>query len=262
MNRNQIAALFDRDVKTIGKHINNALKEELQGISVVAKFATTASDGKIYQVEHYNIEMITSVGYRVKSSRGVLFRSWANKVLKEYMLKGYSVNQRFLELEKRIDHRFHHQQKQIDDLTDKVDFIINSSIKPKEGILFEGQIWDAHNFVTDLIREAKERVILIDNYIDNTVLTQLDNREDGVKTFVYTGKVNPQLKLDIERHNQQYPAIEVRKVRNVHDRFLIIDNELYHLGASLKDLGKKLFAFVKMETSPDFLLDNLTWEVL
>ena len=178
------------------------------------------------------------------------------------MLKGYSVNQRFLEMENRIDHRFQHQQKQIDDLTDKVDFIISSSIKPKEGILFDGQIWDAHNFATDLIRDAKDRVILIDNYIDNTVLTQLDNREDGVKAFIYTGKINPQLKLDIERHNQQYPPIEVRKIRNVHDRFLIIDNELYHLGASLKDLGKKLFAFVKMETSPDFLLDNLTSEEL
>ena len=257
LNRNQIAALFDRDVKTIGKHINNALKEELYGISVVAKFATTASDGKTYQVEHYNIEMITSIGYRVKSSRGVLFRQWANKVLKDYLLKGYSINQRFLDLESRIDRKLYNQQKQIDNLTDKVDFVINSSIKPKEVVIFEGQIWDAHNFATNLIKDAKERVILIDNYIDNTVLTQLDNRGDGVKAIVYTGKISPQLKLDIEKHNQQYPVIEVKKVKGIHDRFLVIDNEMYHLGASLKDLGKKLFAFIKMETSPESLLDNI-----
>lgn len=229
LNRNQIAALFDRDVKTIGKHINNALKEELQGLPTVANFAIVQIEGSRTvkrNVEFYNLDVILTVGYRVKSSRGILFRSWANKVLKEYMLKGYSVNQRFLEMENRIDNRFHRQQKQIDDLTDKVDFIISSSIKPREGILFDGQIWDAHNFAIDLIREAKERVILIDNYIDNTVLTQLDNCGAGVKAVVYTGKGSPQLKLDIERHNQQYPVIEVRKVRNVHDRFLIIDNEL------------------------------------
>ena len=260
LNRNQIAALFDRDVKTIGKHINNALKEELQGLSTVAKFATTASDGKTYQVEHYNIEMITSIGYRVKSSRGVLFRQWANKVLKDYLLKGYSINQRFLDLESRIDRKLYNQQKQIDDLTEKVDFVINSSIKPKEVVIFEGQIWDAHNFATNLIKDAKERVILIDNYIDNTVLTQLDNRGDGVKAIVYTGKISPQLKLDIEKHNQQYPVIEVKKVKGIHDRFLVIDNEMYHLGASLKDLGKKLFAFIKMETSPESLLDNIRTE--
>lgn len=269
LTRQQMADLFQRDRTVIGRHINNIFKEgELEESLVCAKFAHTKDYGRragftqYKESEYYSLDVIISVGYRVKSIRGTQFRSWANKVLKEYMLKGYSVNQRFLEMENRIDHRFHRQQKQIDALTDKVDFIISSSIKPKEGILFDGQIWDAHNFATDLIRDAKDRVILIDNYIDNTVLTQLDNREDGVKAFIYTGKVNPQLKLDIERHNQQYPAIEVRKIRNVHDRFLIIDNELYHLGASLKDLGKKLFAFVKMETSPDFLLDNLTSEEL
>ena len=165
--------------------------------------------------------------------------------MKDYLLKGYSVNQRYLDLENRIDRKFQNEQKQIDNLTDKVDFVINSSIKPKEVILFEGQIWDAHSFATDLIKEARERVILIDNYVDNTVLTQLDNHGDGVKAIVYTGKVSPQLKLDIERHNQQYPVIEVKKVKSIHDRFLIIDNQIYHLGASLKDLGKKFFCIHK-----------------
>ena len=261
LTQKQMTELFQTTRNNITLHIQNIFKEgELLENSVCKESLLTATDGKKYKTKFYSLDVIISVGYRVKSIRGTQFRQWANKVLKEYMLRGYSVNQRFLEMENRIDNRFHRHQKQIDDLTDKVDFIISSSIKPREGILFDGQIWDAHNFATDLIREAKERVILIDNYIDNTVLTQLDNRNQGVKAVVYTGKVSPQLKLDIERHNQQYPAIEVRKVRNVHDRFLIIDNELYHLGASLKDLGKKLFAFVKMETSPDFLLENMSSE--
>ena len=172
-NEGQVA-LFDRDVKTIGKHINNALKEELQGLSTVANFATVQIEGNrkvTRNIEYYNLDVILSVGYRVKSSRGVLFRAWANKVLKDYLLKGYSVNQRYLDLENRIDSKLYQQQKQIDTLNDKVDFIIHSSIKPKEVILFEGQIWDAHIFATDLIKEARERVILIDNYVDNTVLT-------------------------------------------------------------------------------------------
>ena len=269
LTRQQMADLFQRDRTVIGRHINNIFKEgELEESLVCAKFAHTKDYGRRagynqkIETEYYSLDVIISVGYRVKSVRGTQFRQWANKVLKEYLLRGYSVNQRFLEMENRIDNRFLRQQRQIDDLSDKVDFIISSSIKPREGILFDGQIWDAHNFATDLIKDAKERIILIDNYIDNTVLTQLDNREEGVKAIIFTGKINPQLKLDIERHNQQYPIIEVKKVRDVHDRFLIIDNELYHIGASLKDLGKKLFAFVKMETSPDFLLDNLKWEKL
>ena len=135
LNRNQIATLFDRDVKTIGKHINNALKEELEGLSVVAKFATTASDGKTYQVEYYNIEMITSIGYRVKSKRGVQFRVWANKVLKDYLLRGYSVNQRLLYMESRIDRRLLEHDKRLDDLTGKVDFFLKTSLPPREGVL-------------------------------------------------------------------------------------------------------------------------------
>ena len=267
LTRQQMADLFQRDRTVIGRHINNIFKEgELDESSVCAKFAQAKDYGRRtgftqnIETEYYSLDVIISVGYRVKSVRGTQFRQWANKVLKDYLLKGYSVNQRYLDLENRIDNKFYQQQKQIDTLNDKVDFIIHSSIKPKEVILFEGQIWDAHNFATNLIKEAKERVILIDNYIDNTVLTQLDNRGDGVKALIYTGKISPQLKLDIERHNQQYPDIEVKKVKGIHDRFLIIDNQIYHLGASLKDLGKKLFAFIKMETSPDYILDNMNIE--
>ena len=257
LNRNQLALLFDRDVKTIGKHINNALKEELDGLSVVANFATTASDGKTYQVEYYNIEMITSIGYRVKSKRGIQFRVWANKVLKDYLLRGYSVNQRLIYMESRMDRRLSEHDKRLDELTDKVDFFIRTSLPPKEGVFFNGQIFDAHEFVCRLIRSANRRIILIDNYVDESVLVQLDNRNAGVSALIYTGEISRPLRQSINRHNRQYAAIDVRTAERIHDRFLIIDDTLYHIGASIKDLGKKLFAFSQMETSPAVILDSL-----
>ena len=258
LNRNQMAILFDRDVKTIGKHINNALKEELEGLSVIAKFATTATDGKTYQVEYYNIEVITSVGYRVKSKRGVQFRAWANKVLKEYLLRGYSVNQRLLHMESRIDHRLSEHDRRLDDLSEKVDFFVRTSLPPKEGVVFDGQIFDAHVLVSKLIKKAKTRIILIDNYIDETILTLLDKRDAGVKATIYTEKISDQLKLDIRRHNRQYEPIDVKESRRkIHDRFLIIDDVLYHIGASVKDLGRKLFAFSEMGMSPDTILHGI-----
>lgn len=257
LNRNQIATLFDRDVKTIGKHINNALKEELDGLSVIAKFATTASDGKTYQVEYYNIEMITSIGYRVKSKRGVQFRVWANKILKDYLLRGYSVNQRLLYMESRIDRRLLEHDKRLDDLTDKVDFFIRTSLPPKEGVFFNGQIFDAHEFICSLIKRANNRIILIDNYVDESVLVQLDNRNAGVSALIYTGEISRTFRQSVNRHNRQYAPVEVKTADRIHDRFLIIDDTLYHIGASIKDLGKKLFAFSKMETSPDIILDNI-----
>lgn len=257
LNRNQLALLFDRDVKTIGKHINNALKEELEGLSVIAKFATTASDGKTYQVEYYNIEMITSIGYRVKSKRGVQFRVWANKILKDYLLRGYSVNQRLLQMENRIDRRLLEHDKRLDDLTDKVDFFIRTSLPPKEGVFFSGQIFDAHEFICRLIKSANKRIILIDNYVDESVLVQLANRNADVSALIYTGEISRTFRQSINRHNRQYAPIEVKTADRIHDRFLIIDDTLYHIGASMKDLGKKLFAFSQMETSPDFILDNI-----
>lgn len=257
LNRNQLALLFDRDVKTIGKHINNALKEELDGLSVVANFATTASDGKTYQVEYYNIEMITSIGYRVKSKRGIQFRVWANKILRDYLLRGYSVNQRLIYMESRMDRRLSEHDKRLDELTDKVDFFIRTSLPPKEGVFFNGQIFDAHELVCRLIRSANRRIILIDNYVDESVLVQLDNRNAGVSALIYTGEISRTLRQSINRHNRQYAAIDVRTAERIHDRFLIIDDTLYHIGASIKDLGKKLFAFSQMETSPAVILDSL-----
>lgn len=258
LNRNQMATLFDRDVKTIGKHINNALNEELEGAPVVAKFATTATDGKTYQVEFFNIEVVTSVGYRVKSKRGIQFRQWANKVLKEYLLRGYSINQRLLHMEQRIDQRLSEHDRRLNELTDKVDFFVRTAIPPVEGIFFDGQIFDAYAFVCDLVKAAKERIVLIDNYVDESVLTLLDKRHEGVTAKIFTNSFSRQLQLDLERHNSQYAPIEVVKARDIHDRFLIIDETLYHIGASIKDLGKKLFAFSRMESAPESILSRLS----
>ena len=247
LNRNQIAELFGRDVKTIGKHIANAIKEELAGMSVVAKFATTAADGKTYQVEHYNLEMITSIGYRVKSPRGVQFRVWANKILKDYLLRGYSINQRLMQLEDRMDRRLCEHERHLCQLDEKVDFFVRSSVQPKEGIFFNGQIFDAYVLVSNLIRQAEKRIVLIDNYIDESVLVQLAKRQPSVTVDIYDGQISRQLRLDVERHNAQYPGVSLHAYTKAHDRFLIIDEDVYHIGASLKDLGKKLFAFSKME---------------
>ena len=260
LNRNQIAVLFDRDVKTIGKHINNALQEELTGLPTVAKFAIVQKEGDrtvTRNVEHYNLDVIISVGYRVKSVRGTQFRQWANKILKDYLLRGYSVNQRLLHMENRIDRRLSEHDYQIKELTGKVDFFLRTSLPPKEGILFDGQIFDAHKFVNQLVRSAKSRIILIDNYVDDTVLTQLDNRKEGVEAIIYTRRITAAFQLDIDRHNRQYTPIEVKTATRIHDRFMVVDDTLYHIGASIKDLGAKLFAFSKMEIPPSLILDNL-----
>ena len=244
LNRGQLAELFARDVKTIGKHVNNALKEELAGISVVAKFATTATDGKVYQVEYYNLDMVLSVGYRVKSSRGIEFRRWANKVLKEYLLKGHAINYRL----EQMDTRLQKHERQIEYLTDKVDFFVRTSLPPVEGIFYDGQLFDAYKFATDLIRSAKVSLLLIDNYVDESVLLMLSKRNAGVKADIYTQAVSHQLQLDVQKHNSQYPPIGIHTYKKCHDRFLIIDGtDVYHIGASLKDLGKKMFAFSKLE---------------
>jgi len=241
----EMAQLFGRDISVIGKHIRNVFKEgELQKESVWAKFAYTASDGKTYQVDYYNLDVIISVGYRVKSHRGTQFRQWANKVLKDYLLRGYSVNQRL----EQIDTRIEKHEKQIDYLTDKVEFFVRTSLPPVEGIFYDGQIFDAYKFATDLIRSAKKSLLLIDNYVDESVLLMLSKRNDGVKADIYTQTISRQLQLDLQKHNSQYPPIDIHTYKKCHDRFLIIDGmEVYHIGASLKDLGKKMFAFSKLK---------------
>lgn len=193
------------------------------------------------------MDVIISVGYRVNTKRGVQFRQWANKVLKEYLLRGYTVNQRFMQLEDKIDRRFSKYDRHLLQLDEKVDFFVRSSLQPKEGIFFNGQIFDAHVFVSGLIRRAKRRIVVIDSYIDETVLVQLAKRKPGVKVDIYDGKISQELRHDVKRHNAQYPGVTLHNYTKAHDRFLIIDDEVYHIGHSLKDLGKKLFAFSKMD---------------
>ena len=252
LNRKQLAVLFGRDVKTIGKHVTNALKEELDGFPVVANFATTASDGKTYSVEYYNLDVILSVGYRVKSSRGIHFRRWANKTLKECLLRGYYVNVRM----ERIEAKLRSHDERLDDFERQIDFFVRTSLPPVEGVFFDGQIFDAYVFVTDLIRSARQRLVLIDNYVDDSVLLMLSKRIAGVSAEVRTGRLTKELRLDVQKHNAQYEAVDVTEVQNVHDRFLIVDETVFHIGASLKDLGKKLFAFSKLTIPPELLLSR------
>ena len=247
LNRNQMAILFDRDIKTIGKHINNALKEELSTISVVANFATTAKDGKVYQVAYYNLDMILSVGYRVKSSKGVEFRKWSNTVLKSYLLKGYALQNRVEAIEKRVyEQEF------------KIEQLLHANLPIQQGIFFDGQLFDAYVFVSELVKSAKKSIVLIDNYVDETVLLLLSKRKPNVKATIYTDKITPQFQLDIAKHNTQYEPVYVAIENKSHDRFLIIDRtQVFHIGASIKDLGKKWFAFSRLHIDANSILSKL-----
>ena len=255
----EMSHLFGRDISVIGKHIRNIFKEgELIKDSVWAKFAYTASDGKTYQVDYYNLDVIISVGYRVKSQRGTQYRQWANKVLKEYLLKGYSINQRINQLENKMDSRLTAHDRQLEELTNKVDFFVRTSLPPVEGIFFDGQIFDAYKFASDLIKSARQSLVLIDNYVDESVLLMLSKRQPKVTATIYTQRITSQLRLDLDRHNDQYPPVDVRTCKFSHDRFLIVDEtDVYHIGASLKDLGKKMFAFSKLDIPATVITDLL-----
>ena len=252
----QIAELFQRDRTFITKHINNVFKEkELEEKSNV-HFLHIANSDK--PVKFFSLDVIISVGYRVKSVRGTQFRQWANKILKEYLLKGYSINQRLNDMEYRMNNKFFQIEKTIAEHDAKIDFFVRTSLPPVEGIFFDGQIFDAYKFATDLIKSAKCSLILIDNYVDESVLLMLSKRNIGVSATIYTQRITQQLQLDLDRHNSQYPPIDIRTYRDSHDRFLIIDNtEVYHIGASLKDLGKKMFAFSKLELPVHTIIDVL-----
>ena len=236
LTQQQIAMLFGVQRPAITKHLRNIFRSgELEESSVSSILEHTAADGKLYRTQFYNLDAILSVGYRVNSINATLFRQWANKVLKDYLLKGYSINRRFEQLEQRVSRT-----------EEKIDFFVRTSLPPQQGIFFDGQMFDAYRFVSDLVRQAKHTIILIDNYVDDTVLSLLDKRATDVDAIIYTQHISQQLKLDIERHNTQYLPINVKQFNKAHDRFLLIDDEVYHIGASIKDLGKKWFAFTLM----------------
>jgi hypothetical protein len=249
LNQEQISLLFQRDQSVISRHIRNVFREnELDEKSNMQKLHIANSD-KL--VTFYNLDVIISVGYRVKSKQGTQFRIWANGVLKEYLLKGYAVNNRMNRLEDNLEH--------IKNKVDQIELQVNSQLIPNQGVFFDGQIFDAYELMSKIIRSAKKEIILIDNYIDETVLTHLAKRAETVEAIIYTKSISRILRLDLERHNSQYPPIQIQELRDSHDRFLIIDRkELYHIGASLKDLGKKWFAFSKMDGKMlEFVLSRL-----
>jgi hypothetical protein len=251
LTQEQIAMLFGVKRPAITKHIRNIFAtQELEERSVCSILERTASDGKTYMTQFYNLDMILSVGYRVNSKNAVLFRRWANAVLKEYLLKGYAVNNRFIAIENQLKE----QRQMLDDHKKKIDFFVRTSLPPVEGIFFDGQIFDAYVFVTDLIKSAKRRLVLIDNYVDESVLVMLSKRVYGVAATIRIGRLSPQLELDIMKHNSQYNPVNVVQTHNIHDRFLIVDDDVYHIGASLKDLGRKLFAFSRMSVPVEILL--------
>lgn len=247
----QMVELFDSSKQNISLHINNIFREEeLEENSVVKYSLTTASDGKKYNTKIYNLDVIISVGYRVKSQRGTQFRIWASNILKEYLLKGYALNHRIEVIEKKVN--------LLENKSTEFDLILKTNLPPNQGIFYDGQIFDAHSFVSKLIKSATKTIILFDNYIDESVLTLLSKRNKGVRVTIYTKSISKQLKLDLDRFDQQYQPIEVKEFTKSHDRFLIIDEtEIYHIGASLKDLGKKWFAFSKLNIGAKELLGKL-----
>jgi hypothetical protein len=263
LNRQQLALLFNRDIKTVGKHITNALREECQN-SVVAKFATTADDGKIYQVEHYDLDMILSVGYRVKSANGIKFRRWANQVLKDYMLKGYAVNQRKIATDLQIVDRLHEQRQLIEDqnvkiegveksiaeqdsrlsaVEQRIDFFVKASQTPTGGILATGTRFDGLVLIADLVKSAKRSVVFIDPYATIEVLKFAAMRMKGVKAVIYSPRITPEFKEAVALHKKQYPDLDLKTMRTIHDRFLLIDDTVYHFGASFKDMGNEMTAY-------------------
>ena len=260
LTQGQMAELFQTSPQNVTIHIRNIYdEEELQKNPTCKEYLQVKQEGsKIVRRRQkiYNLDVIISVGYRVKSIRGTQFRQWANGVLKAHLIKGYSINAQLLQISQDINKRLESHaitladhESVLKEHSKKIDFFIQSSLPPKQGIFFDGQIYDAYTFVTELIRKATRRIVLIDNYIDDTVLTMLSKRAPGVEATIYTGKISKQLQLDIDKHNAQYPPIVVRTFSKAHDRFLIIDDTVYLVGSSIKDLGKKWFGFTLMENT-------------
>jgi hypothetical protein len=250
----QIVSLFSSSKANVSEHIKHIyISKELEPMATVRKFRTIQTEGsrKVSRsIDHYNLDMIISIGYRVNSIRGTQFRIWANKVLKEYLLKGYVVNHRIEKIEKEV----YSLNKRVDEF----EFQIKTNLPPLEGIFFDGQIFDAYLFVSDIIKSATKSIVLIDNYVDESVLLLMSKRNTNVDATIYTANVSAQLKLDLKKFNAQYPEVQVKTFTKSHDRFLIIDNTtVYHIGASLKDLGKKWFAFSKIELDASEMLDRL-----
>jgi hypothetical protein len=241
LTQQQMATLFDQTKQNISLHINNCFREkELDPVSVVKDSLTTAKDGKKYTTKYYNLDVIISIGYRIKSKQGTQFRIWATRVLKDYLLKGYAINNRMNRIEDNVE--------AIANKVNQIELQINTHMIPTQGVFFDGQVFDAYVLVSKIISSAKKTIVLIDNYVDESVLVHLSKKQKNVTVSILTKNIGKQLQLDVEKANTQYQGITVKSFDKSHDRFLIIDeNDIYHLGASLKDLGKKWFAFSKLD---------------
>ena len=260
LTQKQLGELFNVESHNITYHIKNIYKQkELLQNPTTRKIRVVQKEGKREierDIDHYNLDMIISIGYRVNSITATKFRQWATSILKNYIQNGYVIN-----ADKITNQRFKELENDVTLLKSKVENISNSledkTLKPKQGIFYDGQIFDAYVFVNDLLKTATDEVLLIDNYIDETIFT-LFSKYPNIKIKIYTKTISKQLKLDFEKYQKQYKNIEINEFKNSHDRFLIIDKkEIYHIGASLKDLGKKWFAFSKFEIESLKMLDKL-----
>ena len=254
LNQAQMAMLFGQTKQNISLHINNCFNEgELERFSTVKESLMVRVEGQrkvTRKVEFYNLDVIISIGYRVKSKQGTQFRIWATTILREYLLKGYAINQRV----DRIENNLEDLSKEVG----KISLQLKTNELPAQGIFFEGQLFDAYVFANDLIKSAQKSILLIDNYIDESTLLMLSKRNPNCNATIYTQKITAQLKLDLAKYNEQYPRIEIKTLKTAHDRFLILDEkELYHIGASLKDLGKKWFGFSKLDVFLPTILEKL-----
>ncbi|UTJ05938.1 RhuM family protein [Arcobacter roscoffensis] len=250
LSQKQLCELFDRDKSVISRHLRNIFKEnELDKNSVVAKNATTGNDGKIYQVDYYNLDVVISVGYRVNSLKATKFRQWATKILRTYIQDGYVLN-----THKITEQRLFSLEKDIQDIKSQIS---NKTLEVKQGIFYDGEIFDAYVFLNDLVKSANKSIRIIDNYIDESILTLLSQNQN-ISIQIYTTNISKKLTLDIKKYNNQYNNLSVKISKNFHDRFIIIDEkEVYPIGASLKDLGKKVFAFSKMRIKADDIISKL-----
>lgn len=255
----QIACLFGVKRPAVTKHIRNiyASGELEENITCSILEHKGNDDSQLYSTKYYNLDVVLSVGYRVNSINATRFRKWASRVLKEYLLRGYVINYRFKLFEEKYDKRLNIIENELKDHKEKIDFFVKTSLPPVEGIFYDGEIFDAYTFISALIRKAQKEIILIDNYIDDSVLKMLDKREAGVLATIYTSNISEKLELDLEKHNSQYPPINIEVLKKCHDRFLIIDDDVYHIGASFKDLGKSVFAFSKMGLEKEEILSIL-----
>ena len=261
LTQQQLVILFHSSKGNISDHISNIFKQgELKESATVRKFRTVQKEGKRMvnrTLTYYNLDVIISVGFRVNTTKGIEFRQWANGVLKDYLLRGYAINQRIIDLEQRIEKKIEVQDVRIGHLENDVAHFVRSSLPPIEGIFYDGQIFDAYVQIVSLIKQAKRSIVLVDNYVDETTLTMLSKREPNVSATIYTKQTAQQFQLDVQRHNQQYPPIAIHTCQHNHDRFLIIDDVVYIFGASLKDAGKKLFAYIRMQDTSAAELLNI-----